>query len=185
VGIRGGAPVTDYFSVEDNTGSNTGHASYVDDTRRYILGPTFAVHFPLGFSLTVDALYRKIGFTRKPAEPLASQQSTLANAWQFPVMLRWTYTPTTLKPSVALGPNFQKITGIDTVSATAGSSSELANSFTPGFAAGAGFEVHLGVLRLEPELRYTHWGSQAFEDPVHAALRTNVNQADFLFGITF
>jgi hypothetical protein len=40
-------------------------------------------------------------------------------------------------------------------------------------------------VRIGPELRYTRWGSENFEDPVSSLLHTNRNQGDFLIGILF
>ena len=114
-----------------------------------------------------------------------TQENTLANAWWFPLMLRWTYRATALQPFIDAGPNFQKISGIKRVSINSNPPSELANDFTTGVSAGAGFVVVLGRMRLEPELRFTHWGSRTFEDAVRSALRMNLNQADFLLGVTF
>ena len=41
-----------------------------------------------------------------------------------------------------------------------------------------------GNLTREPEIRYTRWGAQHFFD-VNGLLHSNVNQGEFLLGITF
>ena len=60
-GVKGGVPLTDAFS----------HVSLADQViaqsvsgynRRYVIGPTAEVHFPLHLSFEVDALYRRNGF---------------------------------------------------------------------------------------------------------------------------
>jgi len=49
---------------------------------------------------------------------------------------------------------------------------------------GGGLLLKAGPLRLEPELRYTHWSSEAV--PRNSGLIESVaNQADFLLGISF
>ena len=50
---------------------------------------------------------------------------------------------------------------------------------------GAGIEFKAGWLRVTPEFRYTRWGSENFDDPIGALLRTNKNQGDFMLGLTF
>ncbi|MBV9223254.1 MAG: hypothetical protein JOY85_04455 [Acidobacteriaceae bacterium] len=40
-----------------------------------------------------------------------------------------------------------------------------------------------GPFELTPEVRYTRWANQAFANP--NGLRTNLDQGDFLLGISF
>jgi len=54
-----------------------------------------------------------------------------------------------------------------------------------GLVFGFGVAFKMGPVRIGPEIRYTRWGSENFEDPVGSLLHTNKNQGDFLLGILF
>jgi hypothetical protein len=43
----------------------------------------------------------------------------------------------------------------------------------------------LKIIRISPEIRYTHWGSDNAASAPIAALNSNQNQAAFLIGLTF
>jgi opacity protein-like surface antigen len=61
---------------------------------------------------------------------------------------------------------------------------ELHKKTTTGFVVGAGLDVHVLVIHISPEVRYTRWGAQHFLSP-NGGLQSNQNQAEFLVGITF
>jgi opacity protein-like surface antigen len=180
VGVRGGVPISDFFDIAQGTGVY----NYVSNTDRYIIGPTAAVHLPFGFSVQVDALYRSLGYRLNISNP-ASTVDASASSWQFPILAQWAFLPGPIKPFVDFGPTFQKITGFKRTVNVVTNPSELNNDSTVGFTFGGGVQLKLGRLRIEPEFRYTRWGSEAFTDPVNALLTTNRNQGDFLVGITF
>ncbi len=184
VGVRGGVPITDFFDIA----SGGGAVRYISKTDRYIIGPTAALHLPLGLSIQVDALYRSIGYQLNAAAPPGTLNAS-AGAWQFPLLAQWAFTPGPIKPFVDIGPTFQKITGFKRVGTLVTNPSqfpsELNNDATVGFTFGGGIQLKLGHLRIEPEFRYTRWGSPAFGDIPGAILGTNLNQGDFLIGITF
>ena len=50
--------------------------------------------------------------------------------------------------------------------------------------AGVGLDVHVLVLHIAPEIRYTHWGSARFMDPLNL-VRGSQNQAEVMVGVTF
>jgi hypothetical protein len=45
-------------------------------------------------------------------------------------------------------------------------------------------DIHLLIVHIQPEIRYTHWGSAAFVDPL-SLVQGSQNQAEFLLGVTF
>jgi opacity protein-like surface antigen len=49
---------------------------------------------------------------------------------------------------------------------------------------GAGLSVKVWRVTLSPEIRFTRWGAQHFIDP-NGLLHSNLNQGEFLVGITF
>ena len=144
------------------------------------MGPTVALHMPLGFSLEFDALYRNVGVDYSASGSTATQ-SVSANSWQFPLLIQWAFLPGPVKPFVDGGVSFQHLTGLGKLT----NPSQVINDPTVGFAFGAGIQFKIKRLRIEPEFRYTRWGSRVFEDPLSTILNNNRNQGDFLVGITF
>jgi hypothetical protein len=61
---------------------------------------------------------------------------------------------------------------------------ELRRRSAPGLAIGFGVERRFGPVRVTPEVRFTHWTDRNF-GVRDAALRSNLNQAEFLAGFTF
>jgi hypothetical protein len=62
---------------------------------------------------------------------------------------------------------------------------ELVNDGSKGFVFGGGVEFSLLALRVQPEIRWTRWGSENFRSPVESIFKSNLNQAEFLVGFTF
>ncbi len=77
-------------------------------------------------------------------------------------------------PFVDAGPVYRHVSG-------GNNSYPPANANSGGFAIGGGINVKFLILRISPEIRYTHWGQTAFNS---FSVSTN-NQADFLVGFTF
>jgi len=61
-GVKGGVPLTDAFSHVSLADQPVFPQSASGYNRRYVIGPTAELHFPLHFSFEVDALYRRNGF---------------------------------------------------------------------------------------------------------------------------
>jgi hypothetical protein len=83
-----------------------------------------------------------------------------------------------VKPYLEAGPSF-RATG-----------SAVSNYFSKAaFTIGAGVEIKVLRLRVEPELRYMRWGADANltygSTPVSNLAASNVNQVEFLVGIAF
>lgn len=189
IGVKGGVPITDAF---DTFRGN--QAAYATNTHRYVVGPTVQFNLPLRFSIEVDALYRRLGFDYNqfagPGSPTIT--TTTANSWEFPVLGKWAVLPGPVRPFIDFGANFRHITGVDQIRSTAtavgvdvGTVPEFHKASDIGATFGAGIEFKAGWLRVTPEFRYTRWGSENFDDPIGALLRTNKNQGDFMLGLTF
>ena len=164
VGVKGGVPIGDAFdAVRADQGQN------FTQTHRYLIGPTAQLNLPLGFSVEVDALYKRLGFQyqQNNVDGIVTVQ-TVANSWEFPVLIKWAFLPGPVRPFVDAGASFRHISAVD-----------------EGFVFGGGVELKLGRLRITPELRYTRWGGDVFRDPVNVLVNTHRNQGDFLVGITF
>jgi hypothetical protein len=185
VGARGGVPITDFFDAVSDT-----NFRYFTDTKRYEIGPSLEYQLPLQFLIGVDALYRRIGFDYQETST-GIFRKTVANSWQFPVMVKWEFLPGPLRPFVGAGAAYQYIGGIQQTQqisggpATVNSVAELNKRNQVGFVFGGGLAVRVGPLKLVPEFRYSRWGSEAFRDPLRQALRTHRNQGDFLLGVLY
>jgi len=200
-GVKGGLPLTDF--IDTVSGSRTTVSSV---TNRYIVGPTVELRLPFGFGVEADALYRHFSYnsTASLVDVLSTLRTT-SNDWEFPLLLKKRFRGVgPVRPFVDAGVSFNKITGLtQTVSnlvfpnrltTTSNSNpAELKNDFTAGFTLGGGLEIHLLILRISPEIRYTRWGNQQFSgifpagvaSGIGASLTSNQNQAEFLVGFTF
>jgi hypothetical protein len=50
---------------------------------------------------------------------------------------------------------------------------------------GGGIDFRALVIHIQPELRFTRWGSQNFQAGSSSALSSQRNQLEFLLGINF
>lgn len=190
IGVKGGVPFTDAV----NTATNA-DLSYITSNKHWTLGPEVDLNLPFGLGVEVDALYRRVDYesTGSVAQQLL-HNATTANAWDFPLLLKWRFAPGPIKPYVSVGPTFSGLTNLNQVSTfftngaeqTTKTSSpvELQRRFDTGFTLSGGLQLGAAGIRLSPEIRYTHWGWDTLRD-VSGLLKTNRNQVDFLVGLTF
>jgi opacity protein-like surface antigen len=192
IGVTGGVPMTDFLNA-----AHGDQASYATNTKRYTVGPTIEFHLPGRLSLEVDGLYKRVGYNFVGSDSTGNQLTarTTANSWEFPITGKFEITPGPLRPFIQAGVSVRNISGIrqvqDVVQAgtlnqvTVSSPAEFNTDTDLGFVFGGGVSIKAGRLRISPQIRYTRWGSENFRDPLHSLLHTNLNQADFLLGITF
>ena len=162
VGFRGGVPFTDSFKTV-----NTAVAGDLFKNRpsHWVFGPTFEVRLPAGFGITLDALYNRLGYQ-------SGSQVNTGGRWEFPAMVRYRIGPQPgVKPFLAAGGMFNKITGIRTPKSSA-----------TGIVFGAGLEIKIPFVRIAPELRVSR---QFSESVTVGSVRSNLNRAVFLVGLTF
>ncbi len=208
-GVKGGLPLTDFLSA-----TSSGNLGYFTTTNRYIVGPVFELHLPFGFGVEFDALYRHFNYTNfSNGVDVLVNSATTSSAWEFPLLAKYRFSGKLVRPYVAAGVAWDTLSGLGqtitqaviptqvTSTSKTSSPAELQHSTVSGFVAGVGIEIHLLVLHISPEIRYTRWGAQHFVTPVSAALisgpitlaspafpgtiQSNQNQAEFLVGITF
>jgi len=174
VGIKGGVPLTD--PISDRTFTGVDVVTHVfSDSKNYVIGPTVELNLPFGFSVEADALYRPINLTTETTvipRSLTRISEDIHSA-EFPILgkYRFLHTPV-VKPYVEAGPIFRYV---------AAPASYLSNA---GFALGGGIELKVLVLKLSPEIRFSRWGSDAARSFVNTP-PSNLNQAEFLIGISF
>lgn len=169
-GIRAGVPFTDAYSPATMT-SGSAFVKTFSDSKEYLVGPMVELHLPLGFSVEADALYHPLSLAQEINTGTAVfHNSTIIHSWEFPIVAKYRFLQLPLiKPYVEAGPSFR------TVSASYFSSS--------GITIGAGVELKLARIRIEPELRYTRWGADA--QIVNGFAPSNINQAQLLVGLMF
>jgi hypothetical protein len=197
-GVRVGEPLTDFASTVQSALGSGNNVSL--NQRPYILGPTVELRLPAGLGIELDALYRRQNYTETivTANPPTTQTttftSTSADAWEFPLLLKYKFKIPLVKPYVDAGFAWDTLAGlkqsirqtVETISSTInGAPGTTTPAFTKqgtgGFVIGAGVDIHAVVLHISPEIRYTRWGSAHFTDPVESQQK----QAEFLLGITF
>ena len=180
-GVKGGAPLTDFFHVVDNPG-----ATFRSSSTPFIVGPTIEVHFPFGFGVEFDALYRKFHYDASSNLVDAVVNGKAANAWEFPILLKYRVPGVIVRPFLDAGFAFDHWSGVSQVIQTP--SSLLTNTnvsgTNKGVVLGAGLEFNLHLVRVSPEIRYTRWGATNLAD-FGGVLRSNKNQAEVLIGLTF
>jgi opacity protein-like surface antigen len=202
-GVRVGEPLTDFVSTVQNEpieGILGQFSNFYSNTRPYVLGPTVEFRLPAGLGIEFDALYRRLNYsgTEVTTNGLASVttaiSSTSADAWEFPLLLKYKFKIPLVKPYVDAGFAWDTLAGLKqsirqtvgaiTNTSTTSTPADLNKKGTSGFVLGAGVDIHAVVLHLSPEIRYTHWGSPHFENPA-GLVTSNQSQAEFLLGITF
>jgi opacity protein-like surface antigen len=186
-------PLTDF--IDTVNGSRT---SITSTTNRYIVGPAVELRLPAGFGVEADALYRHFRFNSSATLVDAiSTLSTTGSAWEFPILLKKRFMGGPIRPFVAAGVSFDKVTGLsqtvstlslNRITTTSNSNpAELKDDFSSGFTIGGGVEVKALLIRVTPEIRYTRWGTQHFNSIIQpgGSVSSNLNQAEFLVGLTF
>jgi len=190
-GLKGGMPLTGLVSTVQNA------ENFHSDTNRYIIGPTVELRLPFGFGVELDALYRHLNYASSAnLVDVVSNSRTSAGDWEFPLVAKYRIPSKLVRPYVDAGIAWDTLMGLSqsvtntlipsglSTSSSTSSPPELHTSTTEGFVIGAGLDVHLLLIHVSPELRYTRWGAQHFLSP-NGGLNSNQNQAEFLVGITF
>ncbi len=178
LGIKAGVPLTDFYSTVSS--SNFGFNS---NTKRYVVGPSAELHLPFGLGVEFDALYRRVSYSGAASSVVVNG---VANAWEFPLLAKYRFPMPVAHPFIDAGVAWDKLGGVSqSVRTLLGlQTSTASGNTTTGFVMGAGLEISAPVIHIVPEIRYTHWGSSKFVDPLNL-VRGSQNQAEFLLGITF
>ncbi|MBM3738759.1 MAG: PorT family protein [Acidobacteria bacterium] len=164
VGVRGGVPLRNALDAEGR---------FKSVPRRHTFGPTVEVHLPAGLSISADALFRRV-------QVETGGQTSSANSWDFPVMLRKRFGFGPARPFLGGGLVFNHLGGLVTQGPR-----EFVRSTTNGLVFGAGVELRAPKVRISPELRYSHRNNDRLLSAVGGLLRSNRDQIDFLVGLTF
>jgi outer membrane protein W len=170
-GVKVGLPLTDFVNTVQGVTSTT--------TNRYLVGPTVELHLPAGFGVDLDALYRHFDYKNIAGTTITGIANVnSAGDWEFPLLLKYRFPAKIVRPYVAAGVAWDKLTGL-----TNTLSGDAQKGTTMGAVLGVGLDVHLAIIHILPEIRYTRWTDQHFN--ITNVLHSNQNQAEVMVGITF
>ena len=177
VGVKGGVPLTDALSDRVFNGGDVIERVF-SDSKNYVVGPFVEINLPLGLSVEADALYRPLNVTSVTRVlPLnaVKRRSVDVPSLEVPILMRYRLRHDILvKPYVEAGPVFRVV---------ASKKAYLSNA---GFALGTGIDCNLALVRISPELRYSHWGADALTSVRNVSLPpSHQNQAELLVGLSF
>ena len=191
-GLTAGVPIVDPFLA-----GSAPHLNYSFVNHRYILGPTVEFRLPNGLGLELDGLFNRLDFRSSAMGVDVTQRShTTANSWEFPLLLKYrlSHLNRSMAPFLEAGSSFRVLSDLNQTRQLVGiirgpvvrtdSSLELQNRFTPGFVVGGGIDLRAGPLHIAPQIRYTRWGWDNFQDPTQV-FRSDLNQVGFMVGIRF
>ena len=212
-GVKGGVPLTETFrfsGIDSGPGPVSSKEEYFSRTKRYTVGPTLEVGLPRGLSIEFNALYKRLNydynaFYKSPSSGrhFINTKNT-ANRWEFPVLLKYRFyrvSSASIRPHVSVGASWNHVSGEENFRESSSSNFgrlfsrvttssellELHRKGTMGFVIGSGVEFRFLLMRVSPEIRYTRWGQENFQKafPAGPILRSNLNQVEFLVGISF
>ncbi len=194
VGLKGGVPLGDAFSIASNAASGR---NYFQDTKRYTFGPTIDVRLPFGLGIEFDALYKRMEYGYSATvDALKVNSLTKGRSWEFPLIAKYRTPGVLVHPYVGAGVSFRSLRGLkqfittDLPGAVRGQTTqtdkpaELQGSFNKGVVLSGGIEVKALKVYVSPELRYTRWVDHGFRDALNL-FGSNQNQFEFLIGLTF
>jgi len=187
-GIKAGVPLNDFLNAAGN-----GTFDYTAPTQRYIIGGMAEVRLPLGLGVEFDALYRRLSYTGSGnlVDVFTTSKTTGSN-WEFPLLLKYRFHFPVVRPYLDAGVAWDTLAGVkQTVTetgflpiSTTSSPSELKRNGTMGIVVGGGVDIHAVFLHISPEIRFTRWNSTQISDAL-GLLHSNLNQGEFLVGVTF
>lgn len=143
----------------------------------FTLGPTVELNLPRRLSVEGDILYRPLTYDVRytGAGSLPQYQG---GEWRFPILLKYRLKGGFVRPFLAGGPAWQKITGFS-------NAADFEKRTATGGVAAAGLEGKLALFTLSGELRYTRWGSASIRSVAAGLKRAGLDEVDFLMGFTF
>ena len=165
----------------------------INESKRYLIGPSVEVRIHGGFAVELDAIYRRLGSSGAFNSRVSPEGPTYlysfkvrGNSWELPVLAKYNFERRIagMRPFLATGYAFR--TGwsktenrtTNPIATTIIYDSDSRDRLSIGAVAAAGVNLQAGHLRISPQFRYTRWGDSAGN-------RRPNNQVDFMVGIHF
>ena len=168
IGVKGGIPLTD--ALDTPLQAAAAALQYIENTHRLVLGASVELHLGQQFGIELDVLHKSFDYRLSTAN--AGQSP---GQWEFPITGKFRILPGAVQPFVEGGISFSRLTSVEDLIA-------LKNRSSKGLVLGGGVELHLGPLKISPEIRYNNWIDKNFDI---AALQSKQNEMTFLVGLTF
>ena len=172
-----GLPFGDAYDVARGTNSI---GNYFRGGGQFTVGPFAELKIPvIPLSVEGDILYTRYNFSSENI--VSSLASGNSNSWEFPILVKYHFGGVgPIHPYIGAGPNFRRLQSVLRFDPRS-----LDDAGGKGVTFVGGFQVRVLLLKISPELRLTHWGSQSFLDGANALIRAKQNQAQFLVGFGF
>src|SRR5947209_4810313 len=106
-GVKAGARLMEAFDTARNANS-----TYASLGKSYTVGPVIQIGLPLRLAVEVDALYKRVGYAQILGGLTDGYIRTSGNSWEFPVLLKYRFTSSRVRPYVSGGPNFSALAGL-------------------------------------------------------------------------
>lgn len=108
---------------------------------------------------------------------MTAKTSSDYSSWEFPVLAKYHFQFPVVTPYLEAGPSFRT------------TASRIDNLSNNGVTVGAGADIKALFLRISPEFRYTHWGSDSktalTSIVTQPPLSSKQDQLEFLVGFSF
>jgi len=146
-------------------------------THRYTLGPTVELKLFRVLALEADLLYKRLEYA--DVITATAGASVKIDRWELPAVVKYVFDGRHVRSFVEVGGSFNRVVHIEGMNVV-----EVRHRHTRGLVIGAGLGRRIGFVRIEPEIRFTHWADRNFG--VHdAPLRSKLTQAELLVGFMF
>ena len=169
-GVIGGWPLVNLVDAK---------APYTSIFNKWAVGGVIDLDLPFGLGTELDLMREgNSGYS-------IGSLTTSAGAWQFPLLLKYKFGKGPVRPYVGAGIAFRHLSelkqlGDPTLLFTQSQGSR-------GFVFEGGVRFNLKLIKLAPELRYTHWDNSPITLGSLASQVVNYrqNQVEALIGLTF
>lgn len=187
-GVKGGLPLSDAFRLSGEP--------VTADRPRWVGGPFIEFRLPARLAVEIDALYEGLRFDYRFGRPGLAEEisTTTASTWQFPILLKYRFSDSKVRPFVSGGVAAYRIGGIKQSgelisrlpSEIRSAISRVGNSFVNGGGVvGGGVEFKAGPLRIAPEIRFTRWAIDKSVGTNDVSVRLNQARTQLMVGIGF
>ena len=208
VGFKSGAQLTVPFAVTPQPSAHYPFDRFDPDITNLIYGPAVEVRLPWSLGIELDALHKKLKYTKTTIEPLDQFiAETTATSWEVSMLLKKylrRFGPLRPYGDVGLslrhvsgqthldefGPSFEPPVGSQLVFSGTVPTEDLINTWSSGLALGGGVDIQRYSFHVTPEVRYTRWSNESFRNlglsfTGSATMQSNKNALEFLVSFTF